>query len=305
MSAPDPLVSIITPTFNRAGYIGETIDSILAQDYPRIEHIVVDDGSGDGTRELLACYGNKIRVIAQANQGEPVAVNRGFSAAGGEIIGVVNDDDPVERTLVSEMVAAFRDNPDALVVYPDWYIIDSEGKRFQDISVTDYDYRDMIRWHQCMPGPGSFFHRRALELELGRDENFRLVGDFEFWVRVGLHGEFVHLPRPLASWRYHEAATSVTDKSVAMAKEHLAILRKLFARRDLPESVRALKREAYASAYYIAGLKTRDSRPGFARRQFLMTLLLSPGYLKRLPPNFRGTAPMATRTLLGRKDPES
>lgn len=296
--AEPPLVTVITPTFNRAAYIAETIESVLRQSHPRLEHIVVDDGSTDGTPEVLARYADRVRVVRQANAGEPHAVNHGFSLARGEILGVVNDDDPVFPELVSSMVEAFDSRPDVLVAYPDWLLIDADGKTLAENKVVEYRYLDMLRWHHCMPGPGTFFRRRCLELEGGRDPSFRLVGDFEFWLRVGLHGPFVHVPKTLATWRWHGGSASVTDKGPQMAAEHVRILDKLYARADLPPEVREAEAFARASACYIAALKTCERSPAVARRYFLRTLRHAPRYLWQLPPNFSETRPLVKRTFL-------
>jgi glycosyltransferase involved in cell wall biosynthesis len=294
----ETLVSVITPTYNRAAYIAETVESVLRQTHPRIEHIVVDDGSRDDTPQVLTRYADRVRLVRQPNSGEPVAVNHGFSLARGEIIGVVNDDDPVMPELVAEVVAAFAARPDVLVIYPDWKMIDSAGAEIARIAVAEYDYVDMLRWHHCMPGPGTFFRRRCLEVENGRDPAFRLVGDFEFWMRVGLHGPFWHLPKTLATWRHHGGATSVTDKGPQMAHEHLRILEKLFARPDFPAALRRHQAFAWASAYYMAGLKTCERSPALARRYFLRAFRYCPWYLWRLPPNFAQTRPTVKRALL-------
>jgi glycosyltransferase involved in cell wall biosynthesis len=106
-----PLVSIITPVYNGAGYIAETVASVLKQDYRPIEYIVVDDGSHDDTLACLTPFQDQIRVITQANQGEAAAVNAGVAAASGEILGIVNADDPVLPGLISSAVARLSAEP--------------------------------------------------------------------------------------------------------------------------------------------------------------------------------------------------
>jgi glycosyltransferase involved in cell wall biosynthesis len=91
--APAPLVSVVIPTYNYARFVSEAVDSVLAQTYPSLEVVVVDDGSTDDTREVLARYGDRIRYIYQPNAGLPAARNTGIKAARGEFIGLLDSDD--------------------------------------------------------------------------------------------------------------------------------------------------------------------------------------------------------------------
>ena len=126
-----PLVSIITPAYNRAAFLDETISSVLNQDYRNLEYIVLDDGSIDDTREVVKKYSDRITYDRHDNMGEARTVNKGFSMARGEIIGVVNSDDPLLPGAISSIVAELLSRPDVLVVYPDWYVIDCEGRKVE------------------------------------------------------------------------------------------------------------------------------------------------------------------------------
>ena len=125
------LVSIITPTYNRASFIEETINSILNQDYKNIEYIIIDDGSTDNTQEILNKYKDKVIIYSQKNRGEAAAVNKGFSLAKGEIIGVINSDDPIYRDAVSKIIEYFLKFKDIPIIYP---II----KAIKDDNLVDY-----------------------------------------------------------------------------------------------------------------------------------------------------------------------
>lgn len=286
---PRPLVTVITPTFNRADYILETIESIQAQSYPNIEHIVVDDGSSDHTQEVLAGAAGGLRVIRQENAGEPLAVNRGFAAAGGDLLGIVNDDDPVHPNLVDRMVAAFASDPDLLVAYPDWEMIDAAGRGLRTFRVPEYSFRDMVRWHYCLPGPGTFFRRRVLDLESGRDVDFRLAGDFQFWLRVALHGPFRRVPEVLATWRLHSQGTTLAAKGLRMAAEHRRILDDFYARSGLPSAILACRDEAYASADWMSALDCVDVAPREALGYLWRAVRRYPWVLLSLPPNMSRT----------------
>lgn len=257
--------------------MGEVIESVLEQDYPNVEYIVLDDGSSDGTVEVIKEYGGRIEWEAHANMGEARTVNKGFGMAKGEIIGVVNSDDPLLPGAISKIVARFLDDPDLLVAYPDWVWIDAEGETIEHIKTYDYNYLDMLRWHQCVPGPAAFFRRVLPEKLGGRDPSFRFVGDLDFWMRAGLLGPFARVPETLATFRFHPNSFTVSQLGQDMAEEHVRSTEKIFALPNLPEAVRQVEREAYSSTYYIAGIVCGENVPvSVKRRYFLLALWYAP-----------------------------
>jgi glycosyltransferase involved in cell wall biosynthesis len=267
------LVTVITPTYNRADFLPGVIDSVLAQDYPAIEYIVLDDGSTDDTQSVLRGYDDRIHWESHSNMGEARTVNKGWGMAQGEFVAVINSDDPVLPGLIRTMVDFMKAQPDVLVAYPDWVMIDAEDKPIKNITTYDYDYVDMVRWHHCLPGPGTFVRRTAFALEPWRDPGFRYVGDFEYWMRLGLHGRFARVPHQLATFRFHQGSASNAAKGVLMAKEHIRMLDKFYARSDIPANVRKVRREAYAAASYIAAIQCMSNRDA-ARWYFLRSILL-------------------------------
>jgi glycosyltransferase involved in cell wall biosynthesis len=271
-----PLVTVITPAYNRAEYLGEVIDSVLAQDYPEIEYIVLDDGSTDATPEVMERYDGRIVARSHENIGETQTVNVGLSMARGEIVGVVNSDDPLLPGAIRRVVEALDSNDDVVVVYPDWNMIDSQGDLVQAVHTHDYHYSDMLRWHHCVPGPGAFFRRRIIEPLEGRDPQFRYVADFDFWLRAGLLGPFHRIPETLATFRLHAGGASSTGQGFEMAEEHIRLVEKIFGIADLPKEIRAVRREAFSSAYYIAGVVYGGGSSIRRKRYYLMALLYSP-----------------------------
>lgn len=265
-----PLVTIVTPTYDRANYLPETIDSVLGQDYPNLEYVVLDNGSSDNTQEILRGYGDAIRWEHHAsNIGLSRAINRGFELARGEIIGFVSDDDPLLPGAISALVEVFQANPDVVVVYPDWDVIDGEGRHVRHIDTFEYSYRDMLRYHHTYPGPGALFRRSVLERIGGLDESMRIVSDYDFWLRAGLLGPFRRCPRTLARYRQHGATATQVERGVGMAREHIRVIDKLYERTDLPAEVLAVKTEAYRNAYYVAAMILRLDMP--ADERFALT----------------------------------
>lgn len=261
-----PLVSIITPVYNGATYIAETIESVLCQGYQSLEYIVVDDGSQDDSRGRLRTFGDAIRVIEQENAGEAAAVNRGFACANGEILAVINADDPVLPGLVDAAVAALAEHPDVAGVYPDWLKIDSTGKVLEVMRLPDYDYSLMLCRHLCLIGPGCFYRRSALSTELPRDPRYRFSGDLHQWLRMGARRPFLHIPQVLATWRSHENGTSQTQLNAGMAAEQVAVIRDLYADQGLPPTLAPLQDEALSAAYFSAAVLDLNNPEIPARR---------------------------------------
>jgi glycosyltransferase involved in cell wall biosynthesis len=247
-----PLVSIITPAYNRASYLVETIESVLLQDYPRIEYIVLDDGSKDNTLDVLKRYDGRITWETHPNMGETKTVNKGFSMAHGDIVAVVNSDDPLLPGAISAAVGFMQSHPYVLVAYPDWNFIDAASKTMSHVQVREYDYSYMVSHHHCTPGPGAFIRRRAFELTKMRDAEFKYVADFEYWLRLGLYGPFARIPRTLATFRVHADSASVAAKGQAMATEHIRLMCTFYSRGDLPRAILRVRAEAFCWAHLVA-----------------------------------------------------
>ena len=255
MNDAQPLVSIITAAYNRASYLDETIQSVLTQDYLRIEYIVLDDGSTDNTREVLKKYNGQIIWESHPNMGETRTINKGLGMAHGDIIAIVNSDDPLLPSAVNTAVAFMQGQPDILVAYPDWNYIGPDSKVRSRVELPEYEYMYMLRRHFCTPGPGAFIRRRAIELAGMRDPDFKYAADFEYWLRLGLYGKFAHIPKTLATFRVHPDSASVSSKGTVMANEQIRLLEKLYNRPDLPMEVLAARSEAFGWAHYVAALK--------------------------------------------------
>ena len=278
-----PLVSIITPAYNRASYLDETIQSVLNQDYPRIEYIALDDGSTDNTREVLEKYKGRLIWETHPNMGETRTVNKGWSMAHGDIVAVVNSDDPLLPGAVSVAVAFMQAHPDILVAYPDWNYIGPDSKVIGHFQVREYDYLYMLKRHYCTPGPGAFIRRKAFDLTGMRDPEFRYVADFEYWLRLGLYGKFARIPKTLATFRVHPDSASVSQKSAAMADEHIRLMQKLYSLSDLPPEVRRVRAEAFSWAHCVAAVNAGSARSA-ALKHYVKSLSCHPATLpEKLP----------------------
>jgi glycosyltransferase involved in cell wall biosynthesis len=277
-----PRVTILTPTYNRATLLEITIESVLAQTYPNIEYIVLDDGSTDDTLDVLNRYQDRLTWLTHPNMGEARTVNRGFERAAGDLIGVVNSDDPVMPDLVERVVEAAHANPDALVFYPDWFKIDADGTPISPVFQREYDFRHMLTDGVCLVGPGAFFRRQALQYG-GRDIRYRSVGDFAFWLRLGAHARFVRVPYTLATHRVHADSATVAGRGKAAADEMIEMMHDVFAQSELPPQYRALERTSSANMEYLAGAQCLPDDIGSARRLFRRSFRRDPSRMLRQP----------------------
>lgn len=281
-----PLVTIITPAYDAEAYIGETVRSVLAQDYPRLEHIVLDDGSSDRTSQIVraSTADPRLRLFSHPNIGEAATVNRGLAMAEGEIVGIVNADDTILPGLVGAAVAMLEARPELAAVYPDWRRIDAAGMPIADMLVPEFDYRVLLEQNLCLPGPGALIRRAALGGEPLRDPRFRYKSDYFLWLRLGLNRPLARLPGIYATWRQHPEGASQRGRSPRMASEQIAVVEALFARSDCPDEVRRWRRLTRSVACYCAGLLAIHNPEVPGRELVMRSLALAPIWPRRFLP---------------------
>lgn len=256
-----PLVSIAIPAYNHAAYLAQAIESVLAQDYPRIELIVLDDGSTDNTREVLATYSGRFFWETQPNMGQARTLNRAWGMSRGEILGYLSADDVLLPRAVSTAVECLRANPDVVLTYCDFNLIDPKSRIVRRVTAPEFSYRDIIVKLACPPGPGAFFRRSAFEKTGLWDSSLKQMPDYDYWLRLGLHGKFTRIPSVLASFRVHDASQTFGRVDETRAAEPIQILTRFFDDYSLsPERV-ILKSRALSNAYLVsAQLHFRSDR---------------------------------------------
>jgi hypothetical protein len=252
----EPPITVVTPVFNGASWIRETLESVLAQDYPgKLEYIVLDDGSTDGTPDLLSPYAERgVRIVSHTNIGEAHTVNRGAALASHDLFAVVNADDPLLPGWAHGMAEAFVADPDLSAAYPDWQRIDARGQVLDEVHTQEFDYAVLFGQHFCLPGPGALLRLSHLRGEPVRNPERGTSSDYDLWLRLGMHGRMRRVPRMLATWRRHAGGTSSAARGRAMAADKIGTIRALLARADLPANVRALGPMALSAAYVNAAL---------------------------------------------------
>jgi glycosyltransferase involved in cell wall biosynthesis len=199
-----PLVSIVTPSLNQGRFINGAIESVAAQDYPAIEHLVMDGGSDDETLEILARHSSRLRWVSERDRGQTVALNRGFRLTSGEIVSWLNADDLLLPHAVSAVVDAFRSDPEVMLVYGDGTFIDATGRYVAPFRFSEpFNLRRLIEVHDYILQPAAFLRRSALEAVGYLDETLSWCMDWDLWIRIGERFRVRYLPIPLATVRLH------------------------------------------------------------------------------------------------------
>jgi glycosyltransferase involved in cell wall biosynthesis len=204
-----PLVSILTPSFNQAEYIGDALQSVACQTYPRIEHIVMDGGSSDSTVDVLKSAGPSITWRSESDRGQCDALNKAFRLANGDIIGWVNSDDAYfDCGVVQRVVDAFLANPRVDVVYGHAVRTAADGRIVWVIWTPRFNYRLMRRMNFLVQ-PTVFIRRSALP-DFLVDEAFDFTMDWELWLRLGRNLVFKRLDSVLAIDRHQPGRKNKT-----------------------------------------------------------------------------------------------
>ena len=243
-----PLVSVVIPCFNRANLLIPTIESALQQDYSKIECVVVDAASTDGTVEILKSYGDRIKWVSEPDEGHADAINKGWSMSSGEILAWLNADDIWDvPSAVSRAVDYLRAHPDVDVVYGDCGQIDMEGNRVGMAYLKEWDLEYAVEnCDHCIPQPASFIRRSILEKVGWLDKDFYQKKDHELWLRIALQGKIQHIPALVA---HERNMRGLSFDGRTAAPSCVQVTRKFFSSPNVPEGLRRKEKRAMSNAY--------------------------------------------------------
>jgi len=206
----NPLVSVVTPSYNQARFLEETIQSVLSQEYQPLEYIIVDGGSSDGSLEIIQRYAHRLSWwVSEADRGQTEAINKGFARARGEIFAWLNSDDTYLPGAVAEAVEYLESHPQAGMVYGDANLVDEQGRIVGKFPAAQTDYRRLRRGYVHIPQQAAFF-RAQLWRQVGPlDPTFYFAMDYDLWVRLAKVSQLHYYPRPWANFRLHGGGKSV------------------------------------------------------------------------------------------------
>lgn len=206
-----PLVTIVTPSYNQARYLEQTILSVLAQDYEPIEYIVIDGGSTDGSVEIIRKYADRLAYwVSEKDNGQTDAINKGFAHAHGEVIAWLNSDDTYKPGAVRQAVLYLVEHPEVGLVYGDLDFVDESNRVIGRFPAAQTDLNRLRRGYVHIPQPSAFF-RGDLWKRIGPlDPSFYFAMDYDLWVRLAGVSGLTYLPGKVwANFRLHSAAKTV------------------------------------------------------------------------------------------------
>ncbi len=274
--AEKPLVSIITPSFNQAAFLEQTIKSVLDQDYPSIEYLVTDGGSTDGSVDIIKRYAKRLTWwVSEKDKGQADAINKGFARAKGEFIAWVNSDDYYQPGAISSAVAVLQANPDVGLVFGDVQVVDREGRILNNLHYGDWTLADLMTFH-IIGQPAVFMRRSVLEKAGYLDLKYHFMLDHQLWLRMGIQAGIKYVPQLWAGAHYHEDCKNLSQ-AAEFGKDAYRIVEWMRATPEFSEKVAWLLPNIQAgaeriNAFYL--LDAGDYRGSF--RSYWRGFLLAP-----------------------------
>ncbi|QDU70792.1 glycosyltransferase family 2 protein [Mucisphaera calidilacus] len=243
-------LAVVIPSYNRAEYLRDAIDSVLAQDHPDLSLLVMDGGSTDGSIEILRSYGDRVAWVSEPDEGHADAINKGWERTRSEVIAWLNADDcfasPRAARLACQYLAA---SPETDIVYGDCHWIDERGDDRGIAYAQPFSLSfAVVTADHCIPQPASFIRRSVVE-RVGALSLDVFAKDREFWLRAGLHGRIDYWPRHLADQRNDEGI-SYLGRRVAPAI--VEVTRSFYRLQGVPEDLLRLKPRAMSNAHLRA-----------------------------------------------------
>jgi glycosyltransferase involved in cell wall biosynthesis len=204
------LLSIVTPSFNQGRYIEETIRSVLSQDYPHVEYLIIDGASTDSTVDILRKYQHKLTWwVSEKDQGQTDAINKGFARAQGDVLAWINSDDTFEPGAFTAAMTCLKDHPQVGMVYGDCNYINESGVVIGKFHAAQTTYQLLRQGYTHIPQQ-TMFLRAELWRRVGPlDPSFYFAMDYDLWTRIAARAPIKYIPQTWANFRLHTAGKTV------------------------------------------------------------------------------------------------
>lgn len=259
---PWPRVTVVTPSYNQARFIEETLRSVLLQGYPRLEYFVIDGGSNDGSVEIIKRYAPFLaRWTSERDRGQSHAINKGFAWATGDIVAWINSDDVYRPGAIAAAVEEFLRNPRAGLVYGRASDCDEHGVPMDRYKGRPFSLDDMIRGGTPIAQPSAFFDKRVLDKAGHLDESLHYTMDYDLWLRLAAAADVVFVDAIWSDFRHYPESKSGTAWLPFLIDIERSLTR-AFDEGILPAEFRARRGEALARAALKVAIETHWRRQG-------------------------------------------
>ncbi len=206
---PWPRISVITPSFNQDKFIEQTIRSVLLQNYPNLEYIVIDGGSTDGSVNIIRKYEPYLAYwVSERDRGQSHAINKGFALATGDIMCWLNSDDYLLPDALFTVAESLGKGTGNFALLGHCLYIPDDGSALIEAKGRYESLERLLQFWKgyTMPQSSIFWRREVFELIGYLDESLHYTMDFDYWVRIARHYDFLNIDRPLSGANYHKAA---------------------------------------------------------------------------------------------------
>ncbi len=236
----EPLISIITPSYNQGKYIEETILSVINQTYRNIEYIIMDGCSTDETREVLEKYkdNNNIKIYIEKDKGQTDAINKGFKMAKGELVGWINSDDKLKPDCIQNIVEEYYKNKSASIFYGSIDFIDENGRKMKSKEIHEVDYNYLLNVNPDINQIGSFYNTEYVRNIGYLNETINFTMDYDLWLKLLKINKGIKLNKILGEFRMQSASKTMTHGNAIkfwkdifkIRKENHSDKRKIFSK---------------------------------------------------------------------------
>ncbi len=209
MENATPLVTVVINSYNQAQFLEQTIQSVLSQDYPKVEIILVDGGSTDGSLEIIHKYTDRFSWwVSEKDNGQAEGINKGLKRTKGELVAWLNSDDYFFPEAITRAVECWDSRLDVVLLYGDVMAVDENNKMINRMRTGDWQLSDLMEF-KIINQPAVFMNQSALAESGYLDTSYHYPMDHHLWLRIVSHGKMVHVPELWAAGRFHPAAKNV------------------------------------------------------------------------------------------------